>query len=58
MKIAYTRAMVRAALDGRLDGSELRQDDNFGLLVPAACPDVLTTVLDLRTAWQDKGAMT
>ena len=37
MKIAYTRAMVRAALDGRLEGSELRQDDNFGLLVPAAC---------------------
>ncbi len=56
MKIAYTRAMVRAALDGRLDGSELRQDDNFGLLVPAACPDVPTTVLDPRTAWQDKGA--
>ena len=44
MKIAYTRAMVRAA-DGRLDGSELRQDNNFGLLVPAACPDVPTTAL-------------
>ena len=24
--------------------------------MPAACPDVPTTVLDPRTAWQDKGA--
>jgi len=56
MKIAYTRAMVRAALDGRLGAAPVREDGRFGLLVPESCPDVPTEVLQPRGAWRDKAA--
>mgnify|MGYP003700636469 CR=1 FL=1 len=56
MKIAYTRAMVRAALDGRLAGAPVHEDGRFGLLVPEACPDVPSEVLLPRGAWGDKTA--
>jgi phosphoenolpyruvate carboxykinase (ATP) len=56
MKIAYTRAMVRAALDGRLAEVGVTPDPNFGVLVPQACPDVPADVLQPRTTWNDKAA--
>ena len=56
MKISYTRAMVRAALDGRLDEVAETPDPNFGLLVPETCPDVPAEVLQPRNTWQDKNA--
>jgi phosphoenolpyruvate carboxykinase (ATP) len=56
MPIAHTRALLRAALDGRLDGTTLREDPNFGLLVPEGCPDVPSEVLDPRGTWSDKKA--
>ena len=56
MKIAHTRALVRAALDGRLSGVETRRDPFFGLHVPVACPDVPEDVLDPRRTWADKQA--
>jgi phosphoenolpyruvate carboxykinase (ATP) len=56
MNIAYTRAMVRAALDGRLANAETRTDPVFGLEVPVTCPDVPTEFLDPRATWADKDA--
>jgi phosphoenolpyruvate carboxykinase (ATP) len=56
MKIAYTRAMVRAALDGRLAEVGVDPDPNFGVLVPQACPDVPADVLQPRATWSDKSA--
>lgn len=56
MKIAYTRAMVQAALNGQLASSSVREDSNFGLLVPENCPDVPTEVLDPRRSWSDTSA--
>jgi phosphoenolpyruvate carboxykinase (ATP) len=56
MQIAYTRAMVRAALDGRLAGAPVHEDGQFGLLVPDTCPDVPTSVLSPRGAWADTAA--
>jgi phosphoenolpyruvate carboxykinase (ATP) len=56
MKIAYTRAMVRAALDGRLAEVGVTPDPNFGVLVPQACPDVPADVLQPRATWNDKAA--
>ena len=38
MNIAHTRAMVRAALDGRLDGVPTRVDPIFGVEVPLELP--------------------
>jgi phosphoenolpyruvate carboxykinase (ATP) len=56
MAIAHTRALLRAALDGRLAGAAVRKDANFGMLVPENCPDVPSEVLDPRGTWSDKKA--
>jgi phosphoenolpyruvate carboxykinase (ATP) len=56
MKIAHTRAMVRAALDGKLASTGVSADPNFGLLIPEGCPDVPNEVLKPRNTWADKGA--
>jgi phosphoenolpyruvate carboxykinase (ATP) len=56
IKIAFTRAMVNAALDGRLAQVPTRPDRNFGLHVPETCPEVPGEVLDPRQTWSDKAA--
>ena len=56
MKIAHTRAMVRAAVDGRLAEVSSTPDKNFGLLVPDSCPEVPSEVLQPRATWSDKSA--
>ncbi len=56
MKLAYTRAMVRAALAGQLDDVPCRADPVFGLNVPQSCPDVPSEVLDPRGTWSDPNA--
>jgi phosphoenolpyruvate carboxykinase (ATP) len=53
MKIAYTRAMVRAALDGRLAGIATEPDPIFGIAVPTACPEVPREVLRPRNTWKN-----
>ena len=40
MKIAHTRAMVRAAVEGKLASVAVAPDPNFGVLVPENVPDV------------------
>ena len=54
MPIAYTRALLRAALDGSLAPAPVRRDANFGLFVPESCPEVPNEVLDPRGTWSDK----
>lgn len=56
MKLKYTRAMIRAAFSGALDGVEFAQDPVFGLSVPTSCPDVPNEVLMPRDTWADKEA--
>jgi phosphoenolpyruvate carboxykinase (ATP) len=56
MKIAYTRAMVRAALDGSLRDVRTAADPTFGLRVPESCPGVPPEVLNPRNTWKDKDA--
>jgi phosphoenolpyruvate carboxykinase (ATP) len=56
MPIAHTRALLRAALDGRLAAAPVRKEENFGLLVPESCPEVPNEVLDPRGTWSDKQA--
>lgn len=56
MSIAHTRALLRAALDGGLDGVPMRRDPNFGVLVPEACADVPPSVLNPRASWADGAA--
>jgi phosphoenolpyruvate carboxykinase (ATP) len=56
MKLAHTRAMVRAALEGRLDGVETEAAPFFGVQVPRSVPDVPDTVLNPRDTWRDRQA--
>ena len=56
MKIAYTRAMIRAALSGALDAVAFAKDPIFNLDIPAACPGVPTEVLNPRNTWSDTAA--
>jgi phosphoenolpyruvate carboxykinase (ATP) len=56
MKIAHTRAMVRAALDGSLAKIAAKPDPLFGLHIPEACPNVPGNVLNPKNTWKDKHA--
>ena len=51
MKIAHTRAMIRAALSGALDSVEYEKDTIFNLAIPTLCPDVPADVLQPRKTW-------
>jgi phosphoenolpyruvate carboxykinase (ATP) len=56
MKLSYTRAMIRAALDGQLADVGTRPDPVFGLHIPGSVPDVPDEVLDPRSTWPDAAA--
>ncbi len=56
MKIDHTRALLRAALEGLLEGVSESRDNPFDLAVPEHCPQVPDAVLDPRGTWSDKGA--
>lgn len=54
MPIGYTRAMVNAALNGKLADVPTKIDPNFGLAVPECIPDVPVELLSPRNTWDDK----
>lgn len=56
MKLSYTRTMVRAAIDGKLNNVETIQDPVFGLHIPTHIEGVPSEVLTPRDAWSDKDA--
>jgi phosphoenolpyruvate carboxykinase (ATP) len=51
-----TRTMVRAIVNGRLQGVSCVSDPTFGLRVPTACPDVPLELLQPRSTWSDPAA--
>jgi phosphoenolpyruvate carboxykinase (ATP) len=56
MKIKYTRALLKAALDGSLDQVNFVKDPIFGIEVPENCPGVPEEILTPINTWQDKEA--
>ena len=56
MPIAATRAMLRAALAGELDGVAFQTDELFGFEVPVDVPGVDASLLDPRSTWRDRAA--
>jgi len=57
MRLSHTRAMIRAALSGRLDRVPVRREPVFGLDVPQHVPGgVPDDVLDPRRTWGDAAA--
>lgn len=53
MKLAHTRAMIKAALEGCLDFAPFRKDPIFGFSVPELCPNVPFEVLNPRSTWKN-----
>ena len=56
MAINHTRAIINAALDGKLNDVATETDPVFGFEVPTECPGVPTAVLDPRNTWADPSA--
>ncbi len=56
MKLKFTRAMITAALEGKLDDVGYTKHEVFGLNMPNSCPDVPDEVLHPRNTWADKSA--
>ena len=56
MKLPYTRAMIKAALSGRLGSAEFVPDPIFKVAVPKHVPEVPSVVLNARSTWADPAA--
>lgn len=56
MKLSYTRAMITAAMNGKLDQVEFKTLPIFELSVPTSCEGVPSEILNPRETWADKGA--
>ncbi len=56
MKLPYTRAMITAALEGKLDNVNFEEHPVFGMMMPTECPGVPSEVLNPRETWADKNA--
>ena len=54
--LPYTRAMLKAALEGALEDVPYRTDPVFGFAVPTRVPGVPDEVLDPRATWPDPAA--
>ncbi|OIP34055.1 MAG: phosphoenolpyruvate carboxykinase (ATP) [Deltaproteobacteria bacterium CG2_30_63_29] len=56
MDISLTRAIVDAAVSGKLNDVEYAEDPLFHISVPKSCPGVAAAVLHNRNTWSDKSA--
>jgi phosphoenolpyruvate carboxykinase (ATP) len=56
MKLGYTRAMITAALEGKLDNVEYIAHRVFGVMMPTECPGVPSDILSPRNTWADEDA--
>jgi phosphoenolpyruvate carboxykinase (ATP) len=53
MDLPYTRAMLSAALSGKLDNVQFVEHPIFGVAMPKDCPGVPSGVLNPRALWKD-----
>lgn len=56
MDINLTRAIVNAALEGKLKDVEYIEDRLFHINIPTSCPDVPKELLFPKNTWKDKKA--
>jgi phosphoenolpyruvate carboxykinase (ATP) len=54
ISIRHTRALLNAALSGKLNNVKYARDPIFGFEVPTECPDVPAEVLSPASSWGDK----
>jgi phosphoenolpyruvate carboxykinase (ATP) len=56
IKLAHTRALLTAVLDGSLTNVPFAPEQVFGFDIPTYCPDVPAEILSARTSWRDSTA--
>jgi phosphoenolpyruvate carboxykinase (ATP) len=56
IKLSYTRALITAALEGKLNKVEYGETPFFKLRFPKECAGVPAEILEPRNAWKDKDA--
>lgn len=56
IKLKYTRAMITAALTGKLDNVDYTTHPVFGLSMPNDCENVPNEILNPINTWDDKSA--
>ena len=56
MKLSYTRAMITAALHGKLENVPYEKHCVFGMMMATSCPGVPSEILNPRNTWKDKDA--
>ncbi|MBM3164050.1 MAG: phosphoenolpyruvate carboxykinase (ATP) [Bacteroidetes bacterium] len=54
IKLSYTRAMITAALSGKLDSVPYETIAMFDLAIPTVCEGVPTALLNPRNTWKNK----
>ncbi len=52
--LSYTRAMIKAALNGELNKVAYHPHPVFGLAMPRTCPDVPNAILNPRDTWRNE----
>jgi phosphoenolpyruvate carboxykinase (ATP) len=56
MHLPYTRAMIKAALEGEITRGSFNREPFFNLEIPAECTGVPKELLDPQQTWQDRAA--
>ncbi|XOV67855.1 MAG: phosphoenolpyruvate carboxykinase (ATP) [Fluviicola sp.] len=56
MSLKYTRAMITAAMNGKLDNVEYVTQPVFELAIPTTCEGVPSEILNPKDTWADKAA--
>jgi len=56
ISIGHTRALLNAALEGKLDDVETEVHPMFNLRMPKSAPGVPSDILNPRNTWQDKAS--
>ena len=54
ISIKHTRALLNAALEGKLDKIEYTIDPFFGFAIPQQCPGVPEEILMPKNTWENK----
>ncbi len=56
ISIKHTRALLNAALEGKLDNIEYSVEPYFNLSIPTACEGVPAEILNPKNTWENKTA--
>ncbi len=54
LSLKYTRSLITAALEGKLESGEYKNHEVFGLAMPTECDGVPSEILSPRNTWEDK----